>query len=63
MLILTGNQKVPEEGPAGLKYGVSITDACINLQDTDTVLQSLASAVKTRRELKTNGSNGTANGQ
>lgn len=45
-----GNQKVPKEGPAGLKKGVSITDACINWEDTVTVLEDLASAVRARRE-------------
>ncbi|KAL6875279.1 DAHP synthase-like protein [Trichoderma novae-zelandiae] len=46
-----GNQKVPPEGPAGLKRGVSITDACINWDDTVTVLEDLAAAVRARREL------------
>lgn len=46
-----GNQKVPKEGPAGLKYGVSITDACIGWQDTESVLAVLANAVKERRKL------------
>lgn len=45
-----GNQKVPKEGKAGLKYGVSITDACINWEDTEKVLQELAEAVAARRE-------------
>ncbi|KKK18699.1 Phe-inhibited DAHP synthase AroG [Aspergillus rambellii] len=45
-----GNQKVPAEGKAGLKYGVSITDACINWEDTEVVLANLAQAVATRRE-------------
>ncbi|KAF7589963.1 hypothetical protein BBP40_003454 [Aspergillus hancockii] len=45
-----GNQKVPPEGKAGLKYGVSITDACINWEDTESVLANLAQAVRTRRE-------------
>jgi 3-deoxy-7-phosphoheptulonate synthase len=49
--IKAGNQKVPEEGKAGLKYGVSITDACINFEDTEGVLEMLADAVKARREL------------
>lgn len=49
--IHAGNQKVPEEGKAGLKYGVSITDACINFEDTEGVLEMLADAVKARREL------------
>ncbi|KAL8419392.1 hypothetical protein RB594_002573 [Gaeumannomyces avenae] len=46
-----GSQKVPKEGKAGLKYGVSITDACIGWQDTVVVLDSLAAAVKKRREV------------
>jgi len=45
-----GNQKVPAEGKSGLKYGVSITDACINWEDTEGVLKELAEAVAERRE-------------
>ncbi|OBT69938.1 3-deoxy-7-phosphoheptulonate synthase [Pseudogymnoascus sp. 23342-1-I1] len=54
-----GNQKVPKEGKAGLKYGVSITDACIGWEDTESVLASLAAACKTRRDIinKASGSN------
>jgi 3-deoxy-7-phosphoheptulonate synthase len=40
----------------GLKYGVSITDACINWEDTEKVLADLAQAVAKRRSL--NGTNG-----
>lgn len=46
----SGTQKVPKEGKAGLKYGVSITDACIGWDDTEVVLESLASAVRQRKE-------------
>lgn len=46
-----GSQKVPDQGKSGLKYGVSITDACINFEDTEKVLEVLASAVKARRQL------------
>ena len=46
-----GNQNVPSEGPAGLKRGVSITDACIDWDTTEAVLEDLASAVKARREM------------
>nr|POE51693.1 phospho-2-dehydro-3-deoxyheptonate aldolase, phenylalanine-inhibited [Quercus suber] len=59
-----GNQKVPKEGKAGLKYGVSITDACINWEDTESVLAELAEAVAARRaklgpvKSATNGVNG-----
>lgn len=45
-----GNQKVPPEGKSGLKYGVSITDACIGWEDTEKVLENLAGAVRERRE-------------
>jgi 3-deoxy-7-phosphoheptulonate synthase len=41
----------PKEGKAGLKYGVSITDACIGWDDTVSVLETLANAVKQRREI------------
>jgi 3-deoxy-7-phosphoheptulonate synthase len=55
---MAGNQKVPKEGKAGLKYGVSITDACIGWADTEEVLETLANAVIKRRELsKINGTN------
>jgi 3-deoxy-7-phosphoheptulonate synthase len=47
-----GRQDVPPEGKAGLKKGVSITDACINWEDTVTVLKNLSAAVKARREVK-----------
>ncbi|KFY96320.1 hypothetical protein V500_02515 [Pseudogymnoascus sp. VKM F-4518 (FW-2643)] len=54
-----GNQKVPKEGKAGLKYGVSITDACIGWDDTESVLSTLAAACQKRRDIinKANGSN------
>ena len=46
--INAGNQKVPSEGPGALKYGVSITDACIDWESTDVLLRKLSSAQKTR---------------
>ena len=46
-----GNQKVPAEGPAALKPGISITDACIDWESTVTVLEDLAAAVRARRDL------------
>jgi 3-deoxy-7-phosphoheptulonate synthase len=57
-----GNQKVPPEGPSGLKRGVSITDACIDWESTVEVLENLAASVRTRREViggMKNGVNGT----
>ncbi|KAL8423735.1 hypothetical protein RB596_003811 [Gaeumannomyces avenae] len=53
-----GNQKVPPEGPSGLKKGVSITDACIDWESTVTVLEDLAEAVRERRRI--NLANGNA---
>ncbi|KAL8987519.1 MAG: hypothetical protein Q9169_008691, partial [Polycauliona sp. 2 TL-2023] len=46
-----GSQKVPAEGPAGLKKGISITDACIGWDTTIEVLEGLAEAVRVRRGL------------
>ncbi|KAK6458088.1 2-dehydro-3-deoxy phosphoheptonate aldolase [Scheffersomyces xylosifermentans] len=50
-----GRQDVPpleQGGKDALKYGCSITDACIGWDSTEEVLQVLADAVKARRELK-----------
>ncbi|BEJ15166.1 hypothetical protein CspHIS471_0409330 [Cutaneotrichosporon sp. HIS471] len=44
-----GNQKVPHEGPSGLKYGVSITDACISMEQTLPLLDELRAGVRARR--------------
>lgn len=49
-----GRQNVPpkeEGGKDALKYGVSITDACIDFDTTAEVLRSLAADVRKRREL------------
>ena len=46
-----GAQKVPKEGKEGLKYGVSITDACIGWDTTEEVLETLAKSVRKRRAL------------
>lgn len=39
--INAGRQDIPPEGPAGLKYGVSITDACIDWATTVPMLDKL----------------------
>lgn len=44
-----GKQSVPPEGPSGLKYGVSITDACISWEQTVGVLDDLRKGVQARR--------------
>ncbi|RMZ76670.1 hypothetical protein DV738_g4817, partial [Chaetothyriales sp. CBS 135597] len=48
-----GNQSVPPEGGlASLKRGVSITDKCVNWTTTVVMLEDLADAVRTRREVR-----------
>jgi 3-deoxy-7-phosphoheptulonate synthase len=42
--INAGRQDVPPEGPTGLKHGVSITDACVDWEDTVTMLDKLNEA-------------------
>ncbi|KIP09443.1 hypothetical protein PHLGIDRAFT_22937 [Phlebiopsis gigantea 11061_1 CR5-6] len=44
-----GRQDVPPEGPSGLKYGVSITDACVDWPVTVAMLDNLNAAVAERR--------------
>jgi 3-deoxy-7-phosphoheptulonate synthase len=34
-----GRQNIPPEGPKGLKYGVSITDACMGWEQTEALLR------------------------
>ncbi|RKP23986.1 3-deoxy-7-phosphoheptulonate synthase [Syncephalis pseudoplumigaleata] len=47
--LVEGRQDVPEEGPAGLTFGQSITDACISFDTTIGVIDQLAAAVRARR--------------
>eukprot|EP01134_Creolimax_fragrantissima_P003025 CFRG3025T1 len=44
-----GNQSVGTAGLSALKYGVSVTDACVSLDQTIPMLEGLAEAVRTRR--------------
>jgi 3-deoxy-7-phosphoheptulonate synthase len=46
-----GRQDITPDQP--LKYGVSVTDACIGFEATIPVLESLAQAVRTRRAAAT----------
>lgn len=46
-----GRQNVGPKGKEGLKYGVSITDACVDWATTESMLRELAKAVKARRAL------------
>ncbi|KAJ3153781.1 hypothetical protein HDU86_005114 [Geranomyces michiganensis] len=44
-----GRQNLPAEGPKGLEYGQSITDACISWEQTKEVLDVLRDGVRKRR--------------
>lgn len=48
--LVEGRQDIPKEGPSKLKYGQSITDACIDFDDTIIVLETLAEGVRARRK-------------
>ncbi|MGB3787621.1 MAG: 3-deoxy-7-phosphoheptulonate synthase, partial [Phormidesmis sp.] len=43
--LVAGNQPIPNDLKA-LKYGQSITDACVDIETTATMLDQLATAVK-----------------
>ncbi len=47
-----GNQKLDPEHPERLEHGVSITDACVDVDETRVMLDTLASAVRDRRQLR-----------
>jgi len=54
--LVEGRQDIPVSGPAGLKYGQSVTDACISWEATVPVLERLRQGVRARRELVKNNS-------
>lgn len=49
--LVEGRQDIPPSGPAGLKYGLSVTDACISWESTIPVLERLREGVRGRRQL------------
>ncbi|TDL17881.1 3-deoxy-7-phosphoheptulonate synthase [Rickenella mellea] len=49
--LVEGRQDIPPSGPAGLKHGVSVTDACISWEATVPVLERLREGVRGRREM------------
>ncbi|KAF7797457.1 hypothetical protein EIP86_008654 [Pleurotus ostreatoroseus] len=49
--IIEGRQDIPASGPSGLKYGQSVTDACISWEQTVPVLDRLREGVRGRRDL------------
>lgn len=48
--LVQGKQSIPAQGPTGLKYGQSITDACVNWDTTVQALEKLREGVRKRRE-------------
>jgi len=48
--LVEGRQDIPASGPAGLKYGQSVTDACINWEMTVPLLDRLREGVQGRRQ-------------
>ena len=49
--LVEGRQDIPHNGPAGLKYGQSVTDACLSWEMTVPALDRLREGVRARREL------------
>jgi len=49
--LVEGRQDIPAAGPAGLKYGQSVTDACISWETTVPLLNRLREGVQGRRKL------------
>ncbi|TFK28040.1 phospho-2-dehydro-3-deoxyheptonate aldolase [Coprinopsis marcescibilis] len=49
--LVEGRQDIPPSGPNGLKYGQSVTDACISWETTVPVLERLREGVRGRRAL------------
>ncbi|KAF6757441.1 phospho-2-dehydro-3-deoxyheptonate aldolase [Ephemerocybe angulata] len=49
--LLEGRQDIPASGPAGLKYGQSVTDACLSWEMTVPALDRLRQGVQGRRAL------------
>lgn len=48
--LVEGRQDIPLSGLAGLKYGQSVTDACLSWEMTVPVLDRLREGVRSRRE-------------
>jgi 3-deoxy-7-phosphoheptulonate synthase len=47
--LVEGRQDIPAAGPTGLKYGQSVTDACISWESTIPALDLLRRGVQSRR--------------
>lgn len=49
--LVEGRQDIGSSGANGLRYGQSVTDACISWETTVPVLERLREGVRGRREL------------
>ena len=47
--LVAGRQDLDQQRPAALEYGVSVTDACVDLEMTAAMLDELAAATRVRR--------------
>jgi 3-deoxy-7-phosphoheptulonate synthase len=47
--LVAGRQDLDQQRPNALAHGLSVTDACVDLDTTATMLAELASAVRARR--------------
>jgi 3-deoxy-7-phosphoheptulonate synthase len=48
--LVEGRQDIPISGPAGLRYGQSVTDACLSWEQTVPILDRLRQGVQGRRK-------------
>ena len=48
--LVEGRQDLDRAHPGSLRYGQSVTDACVDLPTTERLLAELADAVRARRE-------------
>lgn len=49
--LVEGRQDITSAGPNGLKYGQSVTDACLSWEQTVPLLERLREGVRGRRAL------------
>jgi len=60
--LVEGRQDIPPTGPAGLRYGQSVTDACLSWEMTVPALDRLREGARARRELVARNARGQTDG-
>ena len=60
--LVEGRQDIPPTGSAGLRYGQSVTDACLSWEMTVPALDRLREGVRARRELVARNARGQMDG-